>query len=160
MANLISFEALGYRKQSGRFAKQSAALQTEQREAVREAGRVGVQYLREEAPRRSGIFQQGIAYRTDLRGNRTSATLYVGGEHAFLLPFIVEGTREHSIYPRGNYPLRFFWPKGPEGPKIYYFMHVTHPGTDPNPFVARAWSRMQGDVERIVNRAAVRVNWL
>lgn len=34
----------------------------------------------------------------------------------------------HFIAPRGQYPLRFYWDNGPNGPGVYHYMHVNHPG--------------------------------
>lgn len=58
--------------------------------------------------------------------------LFVGPDHS---EFVLEGTRPHRI--EGN-PLAFEW----HGEQVF-FMHVNHPGTEPNDFVARAL-----DIER------------
>lgn len=52
--------------------------------------------------------------------------------------FVHEGTKPHPIYARSSPFLVFDWPGGPNGPGIYYFRMVNHPGTKANPFLRRA----------------------
>lgn len=65
--------------------------------------------------------------------------------------FVHNGTNAHPIFPRGDYPLRFFWPKAPaisskSGPaeNVVRFMHVNHPGNASNPFLLRAGQSVTG----------------
>jgi len=160
MAQLLKLEAVGYRDVTGRFARRTDELQRAKREEMRGQGRAMVRTLQQYAPEDEGIFKKGIAYRTDERGDVTTVTIYVRGEHAFLLPMLTGGTRPHPIYPRGNYPLRFFWPRGPEGAKVYYYWHVEHPGTVPDPFVSYAVDVMSPQFEMGLERVARRVAWL
>ena len=160
MADLIKFEAIGYRDARGRLSRRTDALAGIQREEMRDLGRAGVSVLRHYAPKRTGKFAEGFAYRTDARASSTTLTFYVKGEHAYLLPMLTGGTKKHPIYPHGDYPLRFFWPRGPEGPKIYYYMHVTHPGTLPDPFVANALDALSPQMVMSLARVARRVAWL
>lgn len=160
MARLLKLEAIGYRDVLGRFARRTEALQTAKREEMRELGRGMVQALRHYAPKRSGKLAEGFGYRTDERGSSTTVTFFVGGEHAFVLPFLTEGTKPHPIYPRGDYPLRFFWERGPRGPGIYYYWSVSHPGTFPDPFVERAVDAMSPQFAYGLARVAKRVVWL
>lgn len=44
---------------------------------------------------------------------------------------VITGTEPHSIDPRGNHPLAFFWEKRGFG---VFLGHVNHPGTKPNDF--------------------------
>jgi hypothetical protein len=46
--------------------------------------------------------------------------------------YVHEGTKPHTI--EGNPTLAFRWDKGPEGPGMYFFRSVKHPGTKPNRF--------------------------
>lgn len=105
--------------------------------------------LRKEAPKRTGAFAKGIrglAFE-DPATSRLTLEFTVSGEHAYLLPWIVSGTRPHLIPLGGSaemlfkgYPLRFWWEKGPRGPDIYRFWHVHHPGTKPDDFGGRAFA--------------------
>jgi len=160
VAQLLKLEAIGYRNVQGRYAQRTDKLAQAQREEMRNLGRAGVSALRHYAPEDTGKFKEGIAYRTDDRGSSTTVTIYVRGEHAFLLPMLTGGTKKHPIYPRGNYPLRFFWPRGPEGAKVYHYMHVNHPGTIPDPFVAYAMEALSPQTEMSLARVARRVAWL
>lgn len=45
-----------------------------------------------------------------------------------------QGASPHIIVPQGNYPLRFYWDAGPDGPGVYYFNVVQHPG-----FIGSLW---------------------
>jgi hypothetical protein len=102
--------------------------------------------LRAQAPKKTGTFARGIRglVYEDV-GGQLKLEMISGGGHAYLLPFIVGGTRPHII-PRGGsaemmakgYPLRFYWANGPKGPGVYFFWHVHHPGTKPNDFIGRA----------------------
>jgi hypothetical protein len=160
VANVLKFELVGYRDVKGRFARASDELRRAKRDEMRALGRTTVDTLQYYAPKDSGKFAEGIKYRTDESGNRTTLTLYVGGEHAFLLDIITGGSRDHPIYPRGNYPLRFFWPRGPEGPKVYYYMSVQHPGTIPNPFVERAMDALSPQFEMALSRVGASLRFL
>lgn len=48
--------------------------------------------------------------------------------------YVINGTVTHEIRAVHAPMLRFYWPDGFNGPGIYYFKRVTHPGTDPNDF--------------------------
>jgi len=160
VAQLLKLEAIGYRNTQGRFAQRTDKLAQAQREEMRDLGRVGVSVLRHYAPKRTGKFAEGLAYRTDTRARSTTLTFYARGEHAFLLPMLTGGTAPHPIYPHGDYPLSFFWPRGPEGAKVYHYMHVNHPGTIPDPFVANALDALSPQLEMSLARVARRVAWL
>ena len=164
MANLLKFRAIGFRNALGRFATRQRLLQVEKREMVREVSRDYVRILREESPKDTEVYANGIAYRTDDRGNITTGTVYVRGEHAFLTDIILNGSKPHVIPTGGaaaqlakGYPLRFFWQKGPQGPGVYRFWKVNHPGTRPNDFVGRANARMARPAQERLNRVSSRV---
>jgi hypothetical protein len=157
---MLKLEAIGYRDTAERFARRTDELQARQREAVRSITKGITESIRHYAPKRTGVFAAGLGYRTDEKAGGTSGTVFVGGEHAFLLPMLIEGTRAHPIYPRGPYPLRFFWERGPRGPGIYYYMHVEHPGTIPLSFVADGIAAMEPQIEIELGRVARRVAWL
>lgn len=160
----MRFEALGYRDVMGRFARRSEEMARGQREMVRDQSREMIAALGEEAPRATGTFAAGMHYRTDVRPGGTTATIYVRGKHAFLLPLIVRGTAGHEIPTGGSatqlakgYPLGFFWEKGPAGPGKYHFWSVWHPGTKADDFVKRALDRRWPEMQRDLRRVAIRV---
>lgn len=161
---VMTFEAYGYRDVQGRYAKRTASLVKRLRASVRVQSRALIASLRVEAPRDTGIFAGGIHYRTTITPKGIKSTVYVRGEHAFLLDYIVKGTKAHEI-PKGGslaqmakgYPLRFFWEKGPRGPDIYYFWSVWHPGTAPDDFPQRVlderWPEMRKDLQKTARSA-------
>ncbi len=154
MARMLRMEFAGYRDAQGRFARRTEELARARRGIVRQEGRALVQALKTFAPKKSGKFAEGIAYRTDERGDSTTLTIYARGEHAFLLPILTGGSRPHII-PRGGsaaqlakgYPLRFFGQHGPRGPGIYYYWSVRHPGTEPSDFAAKAIESREPQIE-------------
>jgi hypothetical protein len=56
--------------------------------------------------------------------------------------WIEKGTKPHRIPKEGSKLLSFFWPGGPSGAGQYYFMHVHHPGTAPNPYLERTYTQL------------------
>lgn len=159
MGALLYVEAVGFRDGEGRFARRSQAMARARREAVRESAQQMLVWLRFYAPHRTGVFEQGINYRTDDRTDgTTTATMYVKGPHAYLLPFIVKGTRPHLI-PRGGrleqmakgYPLH--WIDDKTGKHIRAW-EVHHPGTKPNPFITQAQEAASPFVRAVIQEAA------
>jgi hypothetical protein len=116
------------------------------------------------APEDTGKFVHGLAYRTDDRDSETTATFYVKGEHAYLLPFIVKGTQAHEI-PKGGsivqmakgYPLH--WVDRNTGQDRFAWS-VWHPGTKPNPFIQQAQESASPFIRALVQTAARRVAFL
>uniref|UniRef100_A0A6M3X7T7 Tail protein n=1 Tax=viral metagenome TaxID=1070528 RepID=A0A6M3X7T7_9ZZZZ len=161
---LLKLEAIGYRDAVGRFSKRTDELQRAMRDEMRSLGRTAVSTLRHYAPKDTEEFAQGIAYRTDERGSQTTLTIYVKGKHAFLLPFLTEGTPAHLI-PRGGaaeqmakgYPLHWI-DKGTGEHRFAY--QVWHPGTQPDPFVALATDALSPQAAMALGRVARRVIWL
>lgn len=50
--------------------------------------------------------------------------------------WVHNGTEAHTIYAKDGGTLSFYWENGPDGPGIYHFASVKHPGTKPVPFFA------------------------
>lgn len=112
--------------------------------------------LRDEAPKASGMFAAGLSasasrnWTGDIRG-----WVKAGGEHSFLLDLIRKGTRPHTIPFGGSaeqiakgYPLSFYWEHGPNGPGLYHYWSIHHPGTKPNRFDQRALEKwLPGAIE-------------
>jgi hypothetical protein len=144
MAPLFSVTVFGYREAAGKFAGYASGLADSQREMARYVGRTGVSILRREAPKRSGIFAQGINYRTHQTGPaQFEARFYSSGPHAFLDAIIRYGSVAHVIAARNKPVLKFYWAKGPNGAGIYYYKRVNHPGTKPNDYVGRAMPELR-----------------
>ena len=112
------------------------------RRLLREERRELQKALRDEAPKgKTGKFARSIRAMVydDPATGMTILEAYVPPDMADLNRWIIGGTRPHRI-PRGGsaeqmakgYPLRFYWENGPNGPGIYYFWSVWHPGTKPN----------------------------
>jgi hypothetical protein len=164
MAELLKLEVRGYRDIEGRFTRRTDELARARRDNMRELARGVVDTLRWYAPKETGKFQEGIAYRTDDRGSTTSVTFYVRGEHAFLLEILARGTRPHPI-PKGGaaeqlakgYPLH--WVDKHTGEHRFAWS-VWHPGTIPDPFVERAVDAMSPQFVQTLAKTARQVVWL
>lgn len=140
-----------FRDLQGRFTKAHDGLLKDVRSAIRPLGSRFVAIAKEEAP--GERFPESIRFRTYIRGSE------VGFTTSMLQPlgnFIILGTDGHPIPKRPlDHPLRFFWENGPDGPDYYYFWHVNHPGTKPNPFLDRAYERWWPEAEREARRITV-----
>jgi hypothetical protein len=163
MAKLLTFEALGYRDVAGRMARRSTELVQAQRDEMRELGRAGVSTIRHYAPEDTGKFKAGIRYRTTDTGKGTTLAFYASGEHAYLLPFLTEGTPPHEIPVGGaevqkakGYPLHWVDESGED----HYAWSVFHPGTLPDPFMALAMDALSPQMSQAASRIARRVVWL
>lgn len=164
MAGLLRLEVSGYRNVKGRFARRTTELAGARRDEMRGLGRSGVKTIRHYAPEDTGKFKAGVRYRTSESGNTTRLTFYVSGEHAFVLPFLVSGTRPHEI-PLGGaaaqmakgYPLH--WIDKSTG-RHRFAWSVWHPGTLPDPFMTLAMDAMSPQLAVGLARMAQRVAWL
>lgn len=129
----------------------------QQRESMRELGRLLVAAMRNEAPKgKTGNFAKKIAYRTFERGEAITVNVYMPQP---LGDYIRFGTKAHAIRARSARALSFDWPKiGAHVvvPKMGGFKthmrngvlwvgkgFVWHPGTKANRFDLRAKSRWQ-----------------
>lgn len=156
----FNIQAFGYSQAFTRMINRQDKTAELAREFAREAGRETVKQLKHYAPRKTGKFAAGIYYRSYKRPTGFEVRFYVKGEHAHILPFLVYGTADHIITPKGpGYPLRFFWQHGPRGPGEYRYMRVHHPGTNINPFVGLA-TAAAGPPVRDLLRQMVKLAWL
>ena len=101
---------------------------------------------------RTGRLEKAIKYSTtfDKRARQMVGTVYIDDSVAVndrgqpYGQFVHEGTRPHSIDPRGKFNyMAFFWrPRSLNPPKIvdrfYHFWHVDHPGYAGDAFITRA----------------------
>ena len=148
---MVSFEIKAtptYRDMLGRFAGAAAEVLNVRRDLMREEGRRFIGFAKEEAPGRSGEFKQSIGFRSFADAQGVGFRAYMAEP---LGTFIQEGTRPHQIVAHGK-ALRFFWPDGPQGPGIYFFKWINHPGTSANPFIARAYRKWLPRGRRVLAR--------
>ena len=87
------------------------------------------------APRKTGCLQDSIVKRAIVDTGETLSITVIAdttpcspSRTSYAL-FVHNGTGPHVI--RGNPLLAFSWPNGPNGPGMYYFRKVNHPGTKP-----------------------------
>jgi len=120
------------------FAGAKAALPVRMGLLARALERIVTDFVRQEAPRRTGEMAQGIRGYVMPAGDVFSVEVRAEGPHAHVVPFILEGTRAHTIVARGH-ALKF-----QAGGETLYRPAVRHPGTRANPFVERAVARAMG----------------
>ena len=139
-----------FRDVLGRFAKAEKQFLESKREGMRNLGRRWVAIARDEAPYgKTGKFRKSIAYRTSQSGSTVGFSTYSAQP---LGKWITQGTKAHFIRARRVRFLRFDWPKGPNGPGIYFFRKVNHPGTKPNPYHERATARWMPEADMELRR--------
>ena len=163
---MLRFETEGFNLVHGSTRdKQKAFRLTAQQVVAEESERLRAA-LWQEAPKDTGKFADGIYVdqTTSWMSELPQAQIRVKGEHAFLLPFIVKGTKAHEIPTGGSsaqmakgYPLSFYWQNGPKGPGQYFFWSVWHPGTQPNDFVTRAKNRWMPGAKTRFQQAGLRI---
>lgn len=154
MPTFVKIEAKPtFRDFQGRFTKARKSLLDERRKSVKRLGKKYVVVSKREAPKgKTGKFAESIGYQTyqtaDAVGFRAFAQMP-------LFAFITEGTRPHII--RGNPILAFHWDRGPEGPGMYFFAYVNHPGTEANPFHDRAWDETEDEIMPEMRKISTRM---
>jgi hypothetical protein len=142
-----------FRDIQGRFTKANDDLLKDKRDEMRSLGQRWVKFMREEAPKNTGKFAEGIRFTTRQQGE----TITLNGTMPQPLgTFITEGTKPHPIFPKraGGF-LRFNWPKAGG---IVFFRSVNHPGTKPNKFSDRAFRKWEPSTRVALNR--ITVNWV
>lgn len=143
-----------FRDLKGRFATANKDLLNFRRNQMRPEMNRLVGITKAEAPKKTGQFREGIFSRIFVSGNAITGKVFMPQP---LGKWIIRGTKRHPI-PKslGGKILRFFWPKGPKGPGIYFFRQVDHPGTKPNPFTDRALKTWLPGAERQLRRVSTR----
>jgi hypothetical protein len=160
----VSFKPSGLEEAQQSMYARLGTLRSRWLEMFQEERRELLKALREEAPKDTGEFERGIHVSLYERGGMTHLDAYVTGPHAYLLPWIVNGTRGHEIPTGGaaaqmakGYPLKFYWENGPNGPGVYAYWSVWHPGTRPNRFPSRALRRRKPDLYMNLQRVGAEV---
>ena len=125
-----------YRDIQGRFTNAEKGIREDSRDIMRTLGRNFVEIARDESPKKSGDYAKGFRFRTFSAGASPGFRFFSAQP---LTTWITEGTKPHRIVPKGSgYPLRFFWEKVG---RVVHLMSVNHPGTRPNPFLDRTYTR-------------------
>lgn len=121
-------------------------------QAVRKAANVVRRSVRQAARshRRTGKMAQRISVKVQGYGLDTEARVHAGG----VAPIIVGGSRPHDLAPINSRALAMTSTGQPGGPLIGFATAVHHPGTRPDPFVARGIDEARADVQRTINEAA------
>lgn len=100
--------------------------------------------------RKTGALEANVATTVSGRGLATTVRVHAGGPVAHL---ITGGTAPHEISPTRGQALAMTAPGGAGGP-IGFASSVRHPGTRPDPFVARGVDAARGDVDQLIDQAA------
>lgn len=158
-----------FRDVGGRFAKAEKAILEERRNQLRIEGPKLVQYAKEEAPKKTGKFREGIRWNTRTVGDSLRLRVTVPQP---LGTYIEKGTKKHRIYPKNANALVFPWlkvgmltvvPKGGgfrthvrKGTLWVGKGYVDHPGTKPNPFLKRALTRWRPNGYKVLRQISSR----
>ena len=80
------------------------------------------------------------------------------GTNVVYAPDVEFGTKPHGIFTRKAFgTLAFNWENGPNGPGMYFFRSVTHPGTKGKYYMTRAFNDSKNNIERRFNRALAEI---
>ena len=161
----MTFEEIGMTKTLSSYRKRELVLRREREVLIKDETERLVEAMKEEAPKKTGVFAEGLGYSSTTTFTEDVMTsIFVRGEHAFLLPFIVNGTKPHEI-PKGGsaaqlakgYPLGFYWANGPKGSGLYHYWSVQHKGTKPNDFPGRALKKWRPGAAQRLREAGVAI---
>lgn len=140
-----------FRDTLGRFSAAEKGLRDNFRNQLRSQGRRLFGLTKEEAPVKTGDFKAGHRWRTVVGSNKIS--IFITSPQP-LGKFIVGGTKAHAIAAKHASMLRFYWPRGYDGARVYFFKAVWHPGTKPNRYTGRAYRRWLPGARVFLNRIA------
>lgn len=91
---------------------------------------------------RTGQLERSI----DVKFNENSGIVYIDSQSAPHGPFVHQGTRAHTIFPKNKKALRW----APQGGGAFHFAKVVHhPGTKSDPFLYNALRNKQDDIRNI-----------
>jgi len=110
-------------------------------------GQLFVEQLFQASPKRTGKFASSWFYRVfdepTAEGENIGVVIDNKADYS---PYVLFPTRAHDIYPKGNYPLHFYWEK--MGKEVW-FWHVHHPGTKGNPVHEEVFNKLQPTIEQL-----------
>lgn len=104
-----------------------------------ELERIGMRWLQEEAPERTGLLKRSHVSSMDAASNPAWIRFTNNAPYA---KYVRYGTRPHVILPR--FARALFWAR-PPGP----VMRVNHPGTRPNRWMDRVRERLNRESVRL-----------
>jgi hypothetical protein len=123
--------------------------------ALRQTGRILVPALKSETPVRTGRLKNSTRFQIQGGPGDQRLEIRQGAktpEGTHYLPFVVLGTRPHTIVPRGGGVLRF-----EIGGRTVFAKKVNHPGNRPNKYPQRVLNRARPQIEQITRQAGVRI---
>lgn len=100
--------------------------------------------------RKTGRMASRISVRISGRGLDTEARVHAGG----VAPIIVHGSKAHDLAPVNSRALAMSTSGQAGGPLIGFASAVHHPGTRPDPFVARGIEQAQPELQQVIDQAA------
>ena len=91
---------------------------------------------------RTGQLERSI----DVKFNENGGIVYIDSQSAPHGPFVHQGTRAHTIFPKNKKALRW----APQGGGAFQFARVVHhPGTKSDPFLFNALKNKKDDIRNI-----------
>lgn len=131
-----------------------------------EFGRLFVLALRTECPQsgvtgESGTLADSHRYEVVNKGSPDVALNVYAGNVArpeVVVRTVLFGSKAHTISAKPGKVLRFFWANGPDGPKVYSFASVQHPGTEANNYFQRAWEKVAPQRQAMIARIGALAN--
>lgn len=121
------------------FAMKAGQMQSQFNKLSADLVDIAHRWVQSEAPRKTGKLKASVQKQNF--GSRGLVWLSKGIAPHWI--YVVEGTRPHIIRAKYKKALRV--------PGYGVFKSVSHPGTKANPFVDKAYDRMQGDINHRVN---------
>ena len=127
------------------FAKKAGETSAQFQKFSRDIVDIAHRWVQSEAPRKTGRLKASV--QKQYSGN--GGIVFVSKAMCNYCDFVIDGTRPHDIIPKNKRALNV--------PGWGVFKKVHHPGTKSNPFVDKAVTAMDGEIER---RIALFEKWL
>lgn len=127
------------------FAKKAGETNAQFNKFSRDLVDIAHRWVQNEAPRKTGKLKASV--QKGYTGN--GGYVFVSKALCKYADYVIDGTRPHDITPKSKRALNV--------PGYGVFKKVHHPGTKSNPFVDKAVTAMDGDIER---RIAIFEQWL
>ena len=119
--------------------------------AMRDSTLIVTRKARQNAPVDTGRLRASINPEIRMDANDVQGVV---GSNVVYAPDQEFGTKPHGIWSRKAFGvLAFEWKNGPNGPGVYFFRHVTHPGTKGKRYLQRAFESSELSINRRFERA-------